>query len=89
VPIRIAKDKKEIDFLCDGEWELPSQIDALQNWLERNKVTLKKGKYIADIGFNPREGAAGGGGIISTEAMRIMVAIGMELWLSEYPPFEE
>jgi hypothetical protein len=89
MPIRIEKEKKEVAWLCDKDWELPSQIAALQEWLKGNEAILKKGKYTADVGFSPREGAAGGGCVISTDAMRIMVAIGMELWLSEYPPFEE
>jgi hypothetical protein len=89
MPIKIKKDGNEIAWLCDEDWELPAQIDALQKWLKRNEAILKKGMYTADLGFSPREGAAGGGCLISIDAMRIMVSIGMELWLSEYPPFEE
>jgi len=38
--------------------------------------------------FSPRVGAAGGGAVLTTQAMNIMVSIGMELYLSEYPGFE-
>ncbi len=75
--------------LCDDTWEMPEQITVLEKWLKQNKKIIKKGNYVADIGFSPRDGAAGGGVAISTEAMEIMVAIGMELYLSEYPAFEE
>ena len=78
-----------MDFLCDDTWEMPEQINALEKWLKQNQKKLKKGSYVADIGFSPREGAAGGGAALTTEAMEIMVAKGMELFLSEYPAFEE
>ncbi len=74
--------------LCDDEWEMPAQIQALEEWLTKNKKSINKGSYVADIGFSPREGAAGGGCVITTQVMEIMVSIGMELYLSEYPPFE-
>jgi hypothetical protein len=74
--------------LCDNEWELPSQIDALEQWLLANQDRLPKGSYVADIGYSPRPGAAGGGAVLTTHVMNIMVAIGMELYLSEYPEFE-
>ncbi|SQH75380.1 conserved protein of unknown function [Shewanella benthica] len=47
------------------------------------------GSYVADIGFSPRKGAAGGGAVISTGAMKIMLSIGMELYLSEYLEFND
>ena len=80
---------KTIDHLCDDAWEMPEQIAALEKWLKQNKNQLKEGRYAADIGFSPREGASGGGAVLSIEAMQIMVSIGMELYLSEYPPFED
>ena len=82
---------KGIDLggLCQDKWEMPEQIEALEIWLQNNKDILKPGKYIADIGYSPREGAAGGGTVLTTEAMRIMVTIGMELYLSEYPSFDD
>ena len=78
-----------IGYLCDDTWEMPEQIAALENWLKQNKEKLKKGSYAADLCFSPREGALGGGAVLSIEAMQIMVSIGMELYLSEYPPFED
>ena len=73
--------------LCDEEWEMPAQVEALELWLTNDGCNLSAGSYVADIGFSPREGAAGGGTVISTGAMKVMVSIGMELYLSEYPQF--
>jgi glycerate kinase len=77
-----------LDHLCEDEWEMPAQIKAMDQWLQDNREKLKKGRYAIDIGFSPRNGAAGGGAVVSTEAMEIMSSIGMELILSEYPSFE-
>lgn len=76
-----------LEWLCDGEWEMPTQIEALENWLIENQDKLSKGSYVADIGFSPRPGAAGGGAVLTKQTMEIMVSIGMELCLSEYPEF--
>jgi len=78
-----------IGHLCDDSWEMPEQVNTLYSWLKENKEKMPKGKYIADIGYSPREGALGGGVALSIEAMEIMVSIGMELYLSEYPPLED
>ncbi len=91
MPIRIDKKGKrkheKVAWLCDDEWELPTQIEALERWLIENGEIIEKGTYVADIGYSPRPGACGGGGVISIPAMQMMVSIGMELFLSEYPEF--
>ena len=78
-----------IGHLCEDEWEMPKQIAALEDWLNQNKEIIQKGRYVADIGYRPREGASGGGVALSIETMETMVSIGIELFLSEYPPFED
>jgi len=78
-----------IGHLCEDEWEIPKQITALEDWLNQNMGKIQKGHYVADLGYSPREGALGGGVALSTETMEMMVSIGMELFLSEYPPFED
>lgn len=78
-----------LNGLCDDEWEMPAQVEALELWLTNEGCNLPVGSYVADIGFNPRKGAAGGGAVISTAAMKIMLSIGMELYLSEYPEFND
>ncbi len=93
MPIRIdkrsEKENEEVAWLCNEEWELPTQTETLESWLKEEGSKLEKGSYVADIGFSPRPGASGGGGAISVESMQIMASIGMELFLSEYPEFVE
>ncbi len=87
-----AKDGEKgvvMDHLCDGAWEMPEQIATLEAWLKQHREKVPKGNYVADIGFSPRVDAAGGGAVLTSEAMEIMVALGMELFLSEYPQCEE
>ena len=74
-----------VAWLCDGNWRLPDQAEALDAWLAEHSATLKPGRYIADIGFSPRDNALGGGAAISPEMMRTMADLGMALFLSEYP----
>ncbi len=78
------KNGVEVAWLCDDSWELPKQLEALEKWLVENQL-LPKGCYAADIGFAPREGALGGGGVVSLGSMSIMTSIGMNLYFSEYP----
>jgi hypothetical protein len=84
-----GKPGDKVAWLCEDDWELPPQIDYLEKWLKENHIKLDKGPYVADIGFSRRPDAAGGGGVLTIETMKIMVSIGMELFLSEYPEFEE
>ncbi len=90
MPINILRvrqaDRKneEVDWLCDGEYELDTQIAALEEWLQAN-ASLAPDKYIADIGYSVRKGALGGGGVFTLEMMQTLVAIGMEVYFSEYP----
>ena len=76
---------KPLAKLCYDEWEMPAQIEALEKWLVEKKNALPEGSYAADIGFSPRPGAAGGGSVLTVKAMKMMVALGMDLYLSEYP----
>ena len=89
MPVNIYADddsRQRIAWLCDDIWRLPEQIDALSEWLEANRTTIKGGRYIADVGFAPRADASGGGAAISTEILRTMADLGISLFLSEYPP---
>ena len=73
-----------IAWLLPDNWRLPDQMKALESWLRENQ-NLSPGEYSADIGFSPREDALGGGGKVSIESMEIMLRLGLELYLSEYP----
>ena len=76
---------EKLAYLCERNWRLPDQVDALEAWLKENGSKLKSGHYVADIGFTPREDASGGGAALSPEMMRTMADLGMSLFLSEYP----
>ena len=91
MPVTLYKEKngESLGILCNDEWEMPIQIDALEAWLFENEGKLEFGNYIADLGFRPRKDPSGGGAILSSKAMKIMVGIGMELYLSEYPVCED
>ena len=88
IMIRGEESYESIAWLCDDVWPLPDQLAALEDWLMANQGTLEPGSYAADIGYAPRPGAAGGGGSLSVRALGIMAALGMELFLSEYPPMD-
>jgi len=74
LPITIYKSdtSERVDWICDDDWELPSQIEELSVWLKRNCDQLKPANYVADIGFDIRRYAWGGGVVQSVESMRIM-----------------
>jgi hypothetical protein len=87
MPINIYSQDPEgsrIAWLCDDNWTLIDQSDALEQWLQENRSKLKTGRYIADIGFTPRKDALGGGAAFSSETLRIMADLGMALFISEY-----
>jgi hypothetical protein len=73
-----------VAWLLPDNWRLPDQMKAFENWLQENQ-NLAPGEYSADIGFSPREDAFGGGGKVSIKSMEIMLRLGLELYLSEYP----
>jgi len=87
MPISIYKQEtaESIAWLCNDLWDLPTQIDELENWLKANCNNLKPEKYIIDIAFDIRPTATGGGSAISSESMKIMSENNMDLFLSEYP----
>jgi hypothetical protein len=78
------KKNEGIAWLCNDNWRLPDQAEALEAWLAENGGTLKPAEYVADIGFTLREDASGGGAAISPQMMRTMADLGMSLFLSEY-----
>ena len=87
MPINIYNQKniEKIAWLCDDDWELPSQIYELEEWLKKNESNIPPGDYVADIGFDIRKDATGGGGVLTIKSMAIMIKLGIELYLSEYP----
>ena len=80
---------EEVAWLCDDEWLLSPQVDALSKWLEDCGAALQAGEYIADIGFCWRRSASAGGPVLASATMKRMVELGMSLFLSEYPGFAD
>jgi hypothetical protein len=44
---------------------------------------------LMNLGFDIRKDATGGGGTLSSNSMKIMGVIGMDVYFSEYPSSEE
>ena len=87
MPIKIfdSKGDKEIAWLAGDVWDLPNQLLALEKWLEENRDSYPAGEYVADIGFDIRPNAFGGGGTLSSKSMLLLGKLGMEIYFSEYP----
>lgn len=85
INIYIEENYERVVYLCEDTWDLPTQIDSLEKWLNTKGLLLPKGSYVADIGFDIRKDAAGGGAVLSSESMKIMGDIGMDVYFSEYP----
>ena len=78
-----------IAWLCDGEWTLTPQSEALAAWLRAEGSGLEPARYVADIGFSWRRDACAGGPAFSPETLRIMADLGMSLFISEYAGFAD
>jgi hypothetical protein len=87
MPINIYNqtNQEELDWLCEDVWDLPNQIDSLVKWVNTKGILLPKSSYVADIGFDIRNDATGGGAVLNSATMKIMSDIGMDIFLSEYP----
>ena len=88
INIYIEESGDKLEWLCDEDWDLPTQIDALETWLMIKGKNLEPNKYVADIGFDIRKDATGGGAVLNSESMTIMGKIGMDIYFSEYPSAE-
>lgn len=87
MPINIYKTndgRDQIAWLCDDNWDISFQISELEKWLIENENLIEPAGYVADVGFEVRKEATGGGAVVSVVMMRIMADLGMELFLSEY-----
>ena len=84
INIYIEDTGERLDWLCDEVWDLPTQISELEKWLDSKGKNLKPNKYVADIGFEISQDAAGGGGVLMSKSMGIMAKIGMDVYFSEY-----
>jgi hypothetical protein len=89
---RIAPEGQKNDtvaWLCDDEWKLTPQSEALTAWLNGDGAKLEPGRYVANIGFHWRRDALSGGPAFSPETLRQMADLGMSLFISEYQGFAD
>lgn len=87
ISISQLEDNKRIAFLQLGSdiWDLPSLFKVFEQWLASLDSNWQSDiRWIADIGFSPRDGACGGGPIISRQIMQICIDRNIEIYLSEY-----
>ena len=89
INIYVEETGEKLDWLCNDIWDLPNQIYALEKWLDTKGAKLVPSKYVADIGFDFRKDATGGGGVLNSNAMKIMGTIGMDVYFSEYTSADE
>jgi hypothetical protein len=80
---------ERVAWLCDDEWKLTPQSEALATWLQAEGCRLEPGRYVADIGFSWRRDACAGGPAFSPETLRYMADLGMSLFISEYAGFTD
>ena len=85
MPINIYEQKthKEVAYLADSYWDLPNQIAELEEWLKETNTL--SGTYVADIGFDIRPDASGGGAVLTLDMLKKLSELGIEIYLSEYP----
>ena len=86
MPINIYEDTSlnKLAWLCDDNWELPTQLAALLEWVSVNKETLGKEKIVADIGLAIRKDGSGGGAVLATEEMKELIEANIDVYFSEY-----
>ena len=91
MPIHLYTEKERVSIkgLDVDDWDLPTQLGKLENWVRANQHTLTSGPYVADIGFMIRDDAGGGGAEFSHEAMRIMAEVKLSIYFSEYAGRDE
>src|SRR5690349_17114748 len=80
---------ERVAWLCDDEWKLTPQSEALAAWLQGEGSRLEPARYVADIGFSWRRDACAGGPAFSPATLRQMAELGMSLFISEYAGFTD
>ncbi len=80
---------EHVAWLCDDEWRLTPQSEALTAWLHADGSKLAPARYVADVGFSWSRDAMAGGPACSPETLRQMADLGMSLFISEYRGFPD
>jgi hypothetical protein len=75
-----------LEVIAGDEWKLREQVEALEDWLQNNTHKLDpQFRWVADIGFEQRKGAMGGGPPLTLNLMKHCLDANLEIYLSEYP----
>ena len=78
-------ESENYQLIGEGQWDLQALVEMFSEWLLENDGRLETADgWIADIGFNARRVASGGGPIIGTELMNLCLRNHVEIYLSEY-----
>ena len=83
----VGEKNEAVAWLCDDEWRLTPQSEALAEWLCTDEAKLPPGDYVADIGFQWRRDASAGGPALAPDTLRRLADLNMQLNISEYPGF--
>ena len=84
-----GEENERIAWLCDGEWRLTPQSEALSEWLQGEGAKLKPDRYVANISFSWRRDACSGGPAFAPATLRQLADLGMSLYISEYAGFAD
>ena len=84
-----GEENEQVAWLCDDEWRLTQQSEALSAWLQVEGMKLKPDRYIANIGYSWRRDACSGGPVFTPETLRRLADLGMSLHISEYAGFTD
>lgn len=85
--IRRVEGSKRVNHLklANDDWDLRSQFIIFENWLLTGPEFLESGQsWIADIGFDSRVNATGGGPVITQELMSMCLKHNITIHLSEF-----
>ncbi len=84
-----GEENESVARLCEDEWHLTPQSEALSAWLLSEGTKLPPDRYVANIGFSWRRDACSGGPAFAPETLRQMADLGMSLFISEYAGFAD
>jgi len=73
--------------LCDNEWLLAPQIEALNKWIQENHASIPPDGCVAEIRFGWRRSASASGPVLAPATMKRMAELGISLLLAECPGF--
>ncbi|WP_373092337.1 hypothetical protein [Zhongshania sp.] len=82
----LTEDRPKPSIELAGEsWDLDEQLEILLSWLkEYPDYNFGEHNWVADIGFEKRNGTDVAGYTVCVELMKLLSGKDITLWLSEY-----